>query len=89
MVFAGSHVASQLLCASFHRGMIFSDYQLIFHDITTAQLIKNVKVNINIACTVDDMEKAIEGVVLNQIKLEQEDSDVTLPLFQKTYNDIL
>ena len=87
MVFAGGNVASQLLCASFHRGMIFPDYQWIFHDRTTAQLIKSVKVNINIACTIDDMEKATEGVVLNQIKLEQEDSDVTLPLFQKTYND--
>lgn len=92
MVFAGSGIAAQLLCYAFHKGMMYPNFQWIFHDRTGSQLVKTVeKFKVSgkdvFECTREQMVDATEGVVLNQFHLVQENRETVLPLFQKTYDD--
>ena len=89
MVFAGADVAAQLLCYAYFKDMLFPNFLWIFHDRTEKQLIRNVTeftVNDNtVSCSDEEMVYATEGVILNQFRLIQNNQNVTLPLFRKTY----
>ncbi len=91
MVFAGSQVATQLLCYAYYENMLYPNYQWVFHDRTKSHLLTDVsefRVNDKTySCTVKEMTKASHGVILNLFHLEQENKDVILPLFNRTYND--
>ena len=91
IVFAGEDVAAQLMCYAFHRHMLYPNYQWIFHDRTRENLVKNVTMfkvsGKGVNCTESEMKEATQGVILNQFYLEQANSNKTLALFQRTYND--
>ena len=91
LVFAWFDIAAELLCYAFHRGMVFPNYLWIFHDRTASnlvKLVKNFKVDgEDVECTLEQMIAATEGVILNQFNLQQENKDIVLPLFDRTYND--
>lgn len=90
-VFAQRKVAAQLMCYAYHLGMLFPDYQWIFHDRSKSNFILTVnpfrveKLIIN--CSMEEMNIATEGIVLNRFNLKRNDRDTILPLFNKTYND--
>ena len=90
LVFAGLDTAVELLCYAFHRRMVFPNYQWIFHDRGASELVKVVeKFRVNgkdIKCTRNQMIAATEGIILNEFNLKRKNTDIMLPLFQKTYD---
>ena len=91
LVFAWFDIAAELLCYAFHRRMVFPNYLWIFFDRTASNFVKpvkNFKVNDeDVECTLEQMVAVSEGVILNQFNLKQENRNVVLPLFERTYND--
>lgn len=91
LVFAGRNAAQKLMCHAYHENMTYPDYQWVFHDRTSDDLLTDVEpfwVNgKNISCSKTEMVAATNRVILNVFNVTQKNRTMTLPLFQKTYEE--
>ena len=77
--FAATDTARDLMCLAYREEMIYPTYQWVFHDRTLSQLKQNTSFIYNgqkYDCDEEDMAQAINGIILVQYKIEQDDNDI-------------
>ena len=77
--FAASNTARDMMCLAYHEEMIYPTYQWVFHDRTVPQLKKSTSFIYHekkYDCNEEQMAQAINGILLVQYKIEQDDADI-------------
>lgn len=74
-VFAGQEAARRILCVASKMEMIFPAYQWLFTEKIVANFVQDTDVNltVRVSCSKDEMEKAINGVILSEFLFRRVD----------------
>lgn len=92
-VFAGSTLASKLMCLAYHFDppLLYPVYQWIFHDRTEKQFIKDLNFvykGVNYYCSAEQMKEALQGVILNRHSLHREDKAPLVDLSPEEFSEL-
>ena len=79
-VFAGSPLASRIICLAYHMDLVYPLYQWIFHDRNISTFEDSVEFEYDgkvFKCSSREMKIAISGAILNIFRLAREDTSTT------------
>lgn len=77
--FGGSTDSRKLLCLALKLNFVYPDYQWVFIEVSPNSLLLNVNVSYNgkrYTCTEDDMKKAVDRIILLNLRLIPENKTV-------------
>lgn len=96
--FADTSTAKIMMCLAYNYSMIYPTYQWVFHDRTSAQLVKEedfIYEGVSYYCSKQEMAKAINGTLLANYAIVPEDQEIISPTgqnfsqFRDSYYDVL
>ena len=95
-VFADQEAARKILCVAYNQHKIFPTHQWIFTERGADDFKESTSVNYDktmLSCSKEEMEKALDGVILSEFQFKREDNDtktisnISFDVYEQKYND--